>query len=348
VALAEDDGDVIERYWYEPYGSVTFADSAGVERTEAAALNKTLLFQGRRYDPETGFYYYRNRYYSPVLGRFLQRDPAGYQDGMSLYTFLISNPLYSLDPEGLNELQDQIRDQIGDLNETLLKKAAKGASGKKDIPVADDYIAVLGGTLTATEGTLDFPQLDHVGFGVKRTGLRAAVGYNVGSDDYTFEFDSKERLPYERLDVTARIGVEGILGPSRPGEFIAKGGLSLALTDYFRMEASILPGINTSTSGAFSLAADLPPLLGVSTTATASVGFLAHAKPTFSLRLGLQDPVKFSKSISFEPFIGLSYQGGWKDEYKPGFRGRHWEPATSRGHGDDYAPHVLFGGALTF
>jgi len=104
VAVAEDDGDVIERYWYEPYGSVTFADSAGVERTEAAALNKTLLFQGRRYDPETGFYYYRNRYYSPVLGRFLQRDPAGYQDGMSLYLFAGSSPLLRLDFLGLDDV----------------------------------------------------------------------------------------------------------------------------------------------------------------------------------------------------------------------------------------------------
>jgi len=105
VALAEDDGDVIERYWYEPYGSVTFADSAGVERTEDNALNKTLLFQGRRYDPETGFYYYRNRYYSPVLGRFLQRDPAGYQDGMSLY--VAGRIIVCTDPYGLQSLVDR-------------------------------------------------------------------------------------------------------------------------------------------------------------------------------------------------------------------------------------------------
>ena len=111
MALAEDDGDVIERYWYEPYGSVTFADSAGVERTEDNALNKTLLFQGRRYDPETGFYYYRNRYYSPVLGRFLQRDPAGYQDGMNLYYLLMNAPLFNVDPLGLGEREDKLRDQ---------------------------------------------------------------------------------------------------------------------------------------------------------------------------------------------------------------------------------------------
>ena len=52
-------------------------------------IPNTLAFQGRRWDrldAEFGVYY-RNRYYSPLLGRFMQRDPAGYQDGINLYAF---------------------------------------------------------------------------------------------------------------------------------------------------------------------------------------------------------------------------------------------------------------------
>ncbi|MFC3053157.1 RHS repeat-associated core domain-containing protein [Kordiimonas pumila] len=33
-------------------------------------------YTGRRYDAETDLYYYRARYYSPKLGRFLQTDPV--------------------------------------------------------------------------------------------------------------------------------------------------------------------------------------------------------------------------------------------------------------------------------
>ena len=33
------------------------------------------MFTGRRYDAETGLYYYRFRYYAPDIGRFLQTDP---------------------------------------------------------------------------------------------------------------------------------------------------------------------------------------------------------------------------------------------------------------------------------
>jgi uncharacterized protein RhaS with RHS repeats len=33
------------------------------------------MFTGRQWDSESGLYYYRARYYSPSLGRFLQPDP---------------------------------------------------------------------------------------------------------------------------------------------------------------------------------------------------------------------------------------------------------------------------------
>jgi len=54
IAIADDTGVVQERYWYKPYGSVNFAAPDGTARTEANAVNTTLLFQSRRYDTETG------------------------------------------------------------------------------------------------------------------------------------------------------------------------------------------------------------------------------------------------------------------------------------------------------
>ena len=60
-----------------------------------------MLFQGRRRDPETGLYYYRNRMYHAQLGRFLQRDPLGYGDGMNLYEFVGGRPTGAVDPMGL-------------------------------------------------------------------------------------------------------------------------------------------------------------------------------------------------------------------------------------------------------
>ena len=66
----------------------------------SSALDNPYLFTGRRYDPETGWYYYRHRYLDPIAGRFVQRDPLGYKDGMNLYEYLRSNPINHRDPSG--------------------------------------------------------------------------------------------------------------------------------------------------------------------------------------------------------------------------------------------------------
>jgi RHS repeat-associated protein len=68
----------------------------------ACSLTKNpYLFQGQRLDEETGLYYFKNRYYDPVHGRFISRDPAGMTDGPNLYAFVNNNPINFVDPLGL-------------------------------------------------------------------------------------------------------------------------------------------------------------------------------------------------------------------------------------------------------
>jgi hypothetical protein len=42
----------------------------------------------------------RFRSYSPTLGRWLERDPAGYVDGMGLYEYVRGGPIAAVDPSG--------------------------------------------------------------------------------------------------------------------------------------------------------------------------------------------------------------------------------------------------------
>ena len=51
-------------------------------------------------DPETGLYYYRARYYSPKLGRFLQTDPIGTKDDLNLYAYVYNDSIDRTDPSG--------------------------------------------------------------------------------------------------------------------------------------------------------------------------------------------------------------------------------------------------------
>ncbi len=60
-------------------------------------------FTGRRFDPESGLYYYRARYYDAKLGRFLSRDPIGFEGSeWNLYEYVKGMPTRGGDPYGLD------------------------------------------------------------------------------------------------------------------------------------------------------------------------------------------------------------------------------------------------------
>jgi len=111
VALVDASGNIIERYEYKPYGEATVYTDAGPDSTwftsddtVGTLSGNYYTFTGRRSDPESELMYFRNRYYSLGLGRFLGRDSAGRRYGSNLYQYVRSNPYYHVDPLGLEEL----------------------------------------------------------------------------------------------------------------------------------------------------------------------------------------------------------------------------------------------------
>ena len=53
-------------------------------------------------DYESGLLLLTHRYYDPATGRFVNRDPIGYDGGINLYTFAGGNPINGRDPLGLD------------------------------------------------------------------------------------------------------------------------------------------------------------------------------------------------------------------------------------------------------
>ncbi len=100
--IADDTGALVESYEYSPFGLMTIYDNQDQDITvTGSTIDNPFGYTARRWDAESGLWHYRNRTYSAELGRFLQRDPAGYVDGLNLYVACLNNPLRYTDPDGL-------------------------------------------------------------------------------------------------------------------------------------------------------------------------------------------------------------------------------------------------------
>ena len=75
-------------------------NAAGQAVPESTVGNR-FLFTGREWLGESGLYDYRNRVYSPALGRFLQTDPILFAAGdVNVYRYVANDPVKYVDPTG--------------------------------------------------------------------------------------------------------------------------------------------------------------------------------------------------------------------------------------------------------
>ena len=99
IAMADSTGALAEGpYMYDAYGNC-FTGSASC--APLPTTTEPFRFTGQRFDPETGLYFYRARYYHPGIGRFAETDPVGYGPDVNWYNAFGNDPTDKTDPTGL-------------------------------------------------------------------------------------------------------------------------------------------------------------------------------------------------------------------------------------------------------
>jgi RHS repeat-associated protein len=76
-------------------------DAFGNLMVKTGSLDQPFQFSTKRYDTQTGLVYYGYRFYSPVSGRWITRDPLGESGGINLYGFTGNSPINWVDLWGL-------------------------------------------------------------------------------------------------------------------------------------------------------------------------------------------------------------------------------------------------------
>ncbi|HFO3594019.1 TPA: RHS repeat-associated core domain-containing protein, partial [Escherichia coli] len=94
LALISEDGNTAWRGEYDEWGNQ-------LNEENPHHLHQPYRLPGQQYDEESGLYYNRNRYYNPLLGRYITQDPIGLAGGWSLYAYPL-NPVNGIDPLGLS------------------------------------------------------------------------------------------------------------------------------------------------------------------------------------------------------------------------------------------------------
>ena len=181
TAITNQNGDLFERVSYDTFGMPTFTNAAN-QPLSASSIGNDILFQGRRYDKETNLYYYRARYYDPIMGRFLQTDPMGYKDSMNLYQALNMNPVNLLDPFGLAIIV--IDPGHGDIYDIWLDPGATGIDGKKphEKDLALNLAKKIGSELEKLGHTIFYTREGDINRRQERFAWRANISNNKNAD----------------------------------------------------------------------------------------------------------------------------------------------------------------------
>ncbi len=97
--LTDITGAVTDTYDYDAWGNIV---------SSTGSTPNVYLYRGEQFDPDLQLYYLRARYFNPLTGRFLTRDPLNGKmtDPRTLHKYLYAggDPINMIDPRGRQDM----------------------------------------------------------------------------------------------------------------------------------------------------------------------------------------------------------------------------------------------------
>jgi len=139
-----------------------------------------LEYTGRENDGSTGLYYYRARFHSSQLGRFISEDPIGLGAGSNFYSYVAGNPVNFRDPKGRELALGVIGAAVG-VGYGIIDGVVHGDSAR--VIAIDAVAGAASGGLTGLSNGLLWWQAATINAGIeswRQLGADVATGCVVG------------------------------------------------------------------------------------------------------------------------------------------------------------------------
>jgi RHS repeat-associated protein len=155
IAMTDSSGNIVNKYAYDEFGNLL---------NSVEAISNPFLYVGQYgvMDDDNGLLYMRARYYDPEVGRFISKDPIGYEGGLNLYGYGSNNPENLVDPTGLSYIVFARTGRMG-----RISVFAGGESGREPPRLLFDFSAGNRGRNPWPTGSYPFlihlPHLDECG-----------------------------------------------------------------------------------------------------------------------------------------------------------------------------------------